>query len=219
MQVLSLPGLSPFREVHALQLELLKKRIHEEIHDTLIFCEHTPTVTRGRGLQRKGGESRAPMAYRPDPEFADYIEIERGGDLTYHGPGQLVCYPIFKIEPKDIEKWIRRLEQSVIDLLTQLGIADAQRIQDASGVWVGQKKVASVGIAVRKWVSYHGIALNIMPSQEAWGRVGAPCGFSADQMISLEELLGIKHSPRGSYEDLWAKLLIRNPGTVSLNAS
>ncbi len=203
MQVLSLPGLTPFREVHAQQLQLLEKRIRDEVPDTLIFCEHTPTVTRGRGLQRKAGEARPPVPYAPDPLFAEYVEIERGGDLTYHGPGQLVCYPIFKIEPKDVEKWVRTLEQTVIDLLVHMGVPDAHRVSDASGVWVGEKKIASVGIAVRKWVSYHGIALNLVPTPGPWAKVGSPCGFSADRMTSVAEVLIGQSFSRQGCEALW----------------
>jgi lipoate-protein ligase B len=206
MEILSLPGLTPFAEVHALQLKLLEERIANRIEDTLIFCEHPATVTRGRGLQRKGGLAREPIPYQPDPSVAEYFEIERGGDLTYHGPGQLVCYPIFRVEPKDIEKWIRRLEQSVMDVLFAIGSVQSQRIPDASGVWVNGKKIASIGISVRKWVSFHGIALNLRSTPAAWKHLGEPCGFRAELMTSLEEIHpDLRTIEREIVEAAWAK--------------
>jgi lipoyl(octanoyl) transferase len=204
-EVISLPGARSFTEVRALQLELLQKRIDNEISDTLIFCEHTPVVTRGRGLQKKPGESESPRAKPFLPSSAsEYLEIERGGDLTYHGPGQLVLYPIVKLGGEgsigkfvgqDVDHWIRFLENIWIDTLSKFSITATSKA-GGSGVWISespaslenksaQKKVASVGIALRRWVNYHGIALNVVNDLSPFFQFD-PCGFNPEVMTNLK---------------------------------
>jgi lipoyl(octanoyl) transferase len=190
MNFLSLPGTVGYAEARALQLDLVTKRIRDEIPDTFVFLEHRPVITRGRGLQFTGQVRERhmplPAALPPGIEFA---ESERGGDLTYHGPGQWVVYPICKLDGKgfgpnhDVTGFLRRLERVVIDLLADRGVK-ARAEADATGVWIQDRKVASMGIAVRSWVTYHGLALNCVNDLAPFSLI-SPCGFDAQVMTRL----------------------------------
>lgn len=199
LQFLSLPGLTPYDEAHALQRELVEKRIRDEIADTVIFVEHPTVVTRGRGLQfesRAGREAQLPMA--PLPANVAYFEIERGGDLTLHNPGQLVIYPIFKLEgrhawapSRDIGLFLRNFEDSAMAALRAGYGIQAQRVAGATGVWVdtplGARKIASLGVALKRWVTYHGMAVNGVNDLRQFNLI-SPCGFSPEVMTSIAEL-------------------------------
>ena len=194
----SLNGLTPFREVHALQKQLLEQRIRDEIPDTLIFCEHTAVITRGRGLQAKPGRSERSTPLVHLPAQTDYEEIERGGDLTWHGPGQLVIYPILKLGGEgvigkaigqDVDLYIRFLENIWIDVLKEFGIVATTR-PFGSGVWTEERKIASVGIALRRWVSYHGVAMNVINDLSPF-QAFDPCGFQSEVMTRLQDLPAI----------------------------
>ena len=217
-EVLSLSGIRPFKEVHALQLELLDQRIKDQISDTLIICEHTPTITRGRGLQFKQNQSNVEKQ-RPlplTPVGTEYLEIERCGDLTWHGPGQLVIYPIVKLGGEgsigkrighDVEKWIRFQEDLWISILKDFGIS-AQTQVDGSGVWIGDLKLASVGIALRRWVNYHGLAINIVNSLDGF-RNFDPCGYSPEVMIRAKDLPEIPAQYFASdWRQVWERLFL-----------
>ena len=203
----SLPGLTGYEEARALQQELLEKRVRDEIPDTFLLLEHHSVITRGRGLQFTG-EPRprhmpVPVMLPPGVEFA---ESERGGDLTWHGPGQLVIYPIVKLDGRaawapnhDISGFLRAMEQWLSRTLAGLGLQTEARA-DATGVWVlppegvtlppapgGARKIASIGIAVRKWVTWHGIAINLVNDLEPF-RLISPCGFQPEVMTRLRDL-------------------------------
>ncbi len=132
------------------------------------------------------------MPLGPLPAGVEFCESERGGDLTYHGPGQLVIYPICKLDGTgfgarhDIGGFIRKLERVLIDELGARGLVAESR-ENASGVWIGGRKIASVGIAVKKWVTYHGAAINIVNNLAPFALI-SPCGFSSDVMTSLRHL-------------------------------
>lgn len=190
MDVRSIPGLSRFSEVHQLQKSLVEQRILDQIPDTLILCEHTPVITRGRGLQFKLGRTERERPLPSVPSGTDFFEIERGGDLTWHGPGQLVAYPIFKLVDRDIDRWIRLQERVWIRALSLSGIEGFSK-DGESGVWTrgarGPQKLVSVGIAVKKWVSYHGTAGNLCSN--LGGFLGFdPCGFEASVMARVQDL-------------------------------
>jgi lipoate-protein ligase B len=123
------------------------------------------------------------------PPGTDYAECARGGDLTWHGPGQLVAYPIFKI--RDLGAHLRGLEGALIAVLAELGVRGFAR-EGAAGVWVEaegtQRKIASLGVAVRKWVTYHGIALNVVNDSRGFGAI-SPCGFAPEVMTRLADLV------------------------------
>lgn len=194
-QTLQQPLVS-FEEAYQIQMETLEKRIRDEIPDTLLIVEHASVYTRGRGLQWNGSERERSL---PAPGIS-VIDIERGGDLTWHGPGQLVIYPIVKLgasesfAQKDILKYVRTLEEWMIQLLALYGL-QGHRKDQASGVWLSdgslqqdqpsEKKVAALGVAVRKWVTYHGIALNVNCDLKAFHRI-SPCGFLPEQVTSMQ---------------------------------
>ncbi len=191
----SLPGRVAYAEVREIQHGLVEKRLAGLIPDTLLFCEHLPIVTRGRGLQRiPDQQAKGPM---PDPVLLPGVAFEtteRGGDLTYHGPGQLVLYPIFLLDgshalapAKDIHVFLRGIEQVLISVLKKYGLQGSAR-SDATGVWVDDHKVASIGIAIRKWVTFHGAAINVNTDLKMFTGF-QPCGFQSEVMTSLEKLL------------------------------
>lgn len=176
-------GRVPYREAWARQKDLLEKRIRNEIPDTIVFCEHpAPVITLGRASQREGTPKLIP------PPGTELIEIERGGQATWHGPGQLVIYPIVRLdrgEGRGVVSLIRALEEWVINGLTSLDLC-AQAVEGSTGVWIsGERKIASIGIAASHWVSYHGLALNYATGADPW-RSFSPCGFSPEVMTDLQ---------------------------------
>lgn len=194
MQFRSLPGQVGYAEASELQKQLVDERAADLIEDTVLFLEHRPVITRGRGLQFTGTPRErhmpAPAFLPPEMEFC---ESERGGDLTYHGPGQLVVYPIFKLDGEsgfsprhDIAGFLRKLESVFIDELASYGLRASVR-ESATGVWVGDRKIASIGIAVRKWVTYHGLAINVVNDLKPFHLI-SPCGFSPEVMTRLSDL-------------------------------
>jgi len=194
MQFWSLQGFVGYEEVADLQRALVEKRAAGAIPDTVLFLEHEPVVTRGRGLQWTGvaRERSIPLAAPLPPSIA-FAESERGGDLTYHGPGQLVMYPIIKLDGSgfgtdhDIAAFLRKLEDVFIDWLKGLGLQSESR-ENATGVWADGKKIASIGIAIRKWVVWHGLAINVVNDLKSFHLI-SPCGFSPEVMGSLSELM------------------------------
>jgi len=176
-------GTREYGEVWELQRELVGKRQRDEIPDTLVLVEHPHVITLGRGTHKENV-----LAPGDTPIF----EIERGGDVTYHGPGQLVGYPIFLLRQpeRDLHLYLRNLEESLIRTVGRFGIA-GERKAGWTGVWTagGARKLASIGVAVRRFVTWHGLALNVAPdlAEFQWIR---PCGFAPDVMTSLQRELG-----------------------------
>jgi lipoyl(octanoyl) transferase len=172
-------GRREFAEVWEIQKDLVEKRKRDEIPDTLILVEHENVVTVGRRLH-----AEQHIHAREMPIF----EIERGGDVTWHGPGQLVGYPIVKLDEneRDLHAYLRNLEAGLIAVCEKLGVP-AGRKPDWTGVWVGDaaRKVASIGIAVRRWVTMHGFALNVAVDLRAFAAID-PCGLPASVMTSLD---------------------------------
>jgi lipoyl(octanoyl) transferase len=181
-------GKQPYETVYAEQKRLLEERIAEAISDTILIGEHLPVITLGRA--KTAAENILKTTEIP------VIETERGGDVTYHGPGQLVAYPIIKLREgqRDLHHYVRQLEQAIINTLAQYHIV-GQRQEGATGVWVIDKnsgkrlKIASIGIAVKHWVTYHGLALNVSTDLHAFDTIN-PCGFPAKTMTSMQVLTG-----------------------------
>ena len=169
-----------------LQRELLEQVSKGNEPDTLLLVEHDPVVTLGAGYHE------ANLLLSPE-QFAERgVQIAhtgRGGDVTYHGPGQLVLYPIFDLtrHGKDLHLWLRSLEQAMIDLLAKLQI-QARRFPPHTGVWIGNGKVAAIGIQVRKWISMHGIALNCDNDLAPFGWI-VPCGIQGHGVTSISREL------------------------------
>lgn len=186
MKFVPLGGAQSYEAVRSLQKDLVEKRIRDEIEDTVLLLEHSPVITRGRGLQWTGeGDRPKQMPTPPSVPGIEFSETERGGDLTYHGPGQLVIYPILKMENLDVSRFIRRFEGVLICLLADVGI-EAFSKKGAAGVWIGEKKIASVGIAVKQLVTYHGMAVNVVNDLRPF-HLFSPCGFNPEVMTKLED--------------------------------
>lgn len=192
-------GRMPYRLAWTLQKELVEARLAGRARDTLLLVEHDPVVTLGRGTRGEFLAGGARVVREGDTEFvelpggarAEVIEVERGGQATYHGPGQLVAYPIVKLrdDRHDLHAWMRALEQAVIDTLEPLGLRAGRR-DGATGVWIdGQRKICSIGVAASRWVTYHGLALNVSTDLAHFAAI-APCGFEAGVMTSVEREMG-----------------------------
>jgi lipoate-protein ligase B len=186
MQVLDL-GVEAYGTTLDRQERLVRERQQGLVPDTLVLVEHPPVVTLGRA------KTRANLFLAPGELLArgvEFFEITRGGDATYHAPGQLVGYPIFDLRDhgRDVLRFCRGIEAALIAVLADFGIA-AGAIRGKAGVWVGSRKVASLGISVRRWVTFHGFALNVSTDLAGF-RVIRPCGEEPEIMTSMTELLG-----------------------------
>ena len=188
-------GPTPYREGLALQEALVRRCAAArggpgggaEATDWLLFPDHPPVLTMGRGgSEHSLRVSRESLAARG----VEWFEVARGGDLTWHGPGQLVGYPIVDLERRgrDLHRYLRDLEEVLILALEGWGIP-ARRVPGRTGVWVGEEKIASLGIAVRHWVGYHGFALNVAPDLGFFELIH-PCGLRGIQMTSVAARLG-----------------------------
>jgi len=176
-------GLVPYGEALERQRRLADDRIAGRLpHDTLLLLEHPPVVTLGRGTRASSLPMDAEALRR---RGIDVFEIERGGDVTYHGPGQLVGYPIFDLtgHRKDLHWFLRQLEAALIMSLGDLGIPAEPRT-GYTGVWTGGRKIASIGIHVRQWVTWHGFALNVTTDLSAFDLI-VPCGIPDVVMTSV----------------------------------
>ncbi len=182
-------GVVPYGAALEQQRALAEQRIAGRLHDDLLLLvEHPPVVTLGRGT-RSTSLPVAPEALRG--RGIEVFEIERGGDVTYHGPGQLVGYPIFDlgVHRKDLHWFLRQIEQALIDALARVGIA-GERNPGYTGVWTrgASRKIASIGIHVRQWVTWHGFALNVSTDLSAFDLI-VPCGIPQVVMTSVEREL------------------------------
>lgn len=180
-------GPTPYRSGLALQESLVKARAAGETGDWLLYPDHPPVLTVGRGATEGNILADAATLERLGVER---FEVSRGGDVTWHGPGQLVGYLVCDLEgrDRDLHRFLRGIEESLIQALAVWGI-EGERSPGRTGVWVSGAKIASIGIAVRKWVSYHGFALNVAPDLRFFDLIN-PCGLSGIHMTSLAERLG-----------------------------
>jgi lipoyl(octanoyl) transferase len=173
-------GRAPYAEVHRLQERLVAWRAADLVPNLLLTGEHDPVVTRGRG------SGAVPGAPSPVP----VVLVERGGEDTYHGPGQLVAYPVVHLTQarRDLHRFQRDLEEVGIRTLADFGLEGTRR-EGLTGVWAQGRKLMSLGIAVRRWVTWHGLALNVVTDLEAF-RDLRPCGLDGRLMGSIAALLG-----------------------------
>ena len=184
-------GRVDYEEAWALQRDLALRRARGEIADTLLLLEHPPVYTTGR---RSGGDR---LLVPQEALGAPLLVVDRGGDITFHGPGQLVAYPIFGLgpRPRGVQAYVRGLEDAVIRTLDAYGIR-AAREEGLAGVWVGCDKIAAIGVRVSRpggaaggWVSSHGLALNVSVDLDWFDRI-VPCGIGDRGVTSVERLLG-----------------------------
>ena len=175
-------GFKPYKEVWDLQKELVEKRRNGQINDTLILVEHEPVYTLGKNADEN-------HILQHSPQDVKTYHIERGGDVTFHGPGQLVGYPILDLHnyKKSISWYMRSLEQLIIDTLAEYGIT-AERKVGLTGVWVGDEKIAALGVRVTRWVTMHGFALNVTPDLIYYSSI-IPCGIFEYGVTSMAKLV------------------------------
>ena len=179
-------GLVDYQKALQLQKDNIELIRSGSLESVLVFCRHYPVITLGRRarIENIKTEIRS-LAGRGIAVYP----VDRGGDVTYHGPGQLVIYPIIHLAAykKDIHFFLRRLEQTIITVLSEFEIKSYARA-GFTGVWVGERKICSIGICVRNWISYHGLALNVSKSDLANFSLIKPCGMDIE-MTSMETVL------------------------------
>jgi len=190
-------GLADYSAIWMYQTQLVDKRFKGEIPNTLLVGEHSHIITLGR---QSKPENYAKARY-------SVLNVERGGDVTYHGPGQVVIYPIMHLQEsqRDLHKLLRNLEEAIIKSLKDFQI-EGIRIQGKTGVWIKDPnssfrcqdeanflKIASIGIAVKRWVTYHGLSLNVNPDMSHYSQIN-PCGFPSSCMTSMQLLSESPHS-------------------------
>lgn len=171
-------GRMPYSEVWALQRGLVESRTAGTVDDTLIMVEHDHVITLGRKTSAENFKA----------QDVPVFQVERGGDATYHGPGQLVGYPIVKMMVPDVRRFVTSLEETIVLTAKEYGIP-AEIKEGHIGVWVGEKKLASIGVAVTNWVTYHGFALNVNTDLSYFHLI-RPCGLDPETMTSMQSLLG-----------------------------
>ena len=172
-------GLRDFNEVWELQRKLVEARSKGQVPDSLILVEHPHVFTVGKAV---------PGALPSQIDGVPVFRIERGGQWTYHGPGQIVGYPILDLNnrERDIRAFLAGIEEMLIQAIGKFGVAGGRGEQ--TGVWVGSKKIASIGAAIRNWISFHGFALNVNTDLNYFYKI-SPCGFSGSTMTSMRALL------------------------------
>ena len=169
----------------------VQKQVADEViaggPDTLLLVEHPPVLTLGASFH---AENLLFTREQIEAKGVNVHETDRGGDVTYHGPGQLVMYPIFDVSRhgKDLHKWLRNLEETQLVLLKDLGL-EGRRFPPHTGAWIGDEKVAAIGVKIRKWVSLHGIALNCSNDLKEFSLI-IPCGIQGFGVTSLTQQLG-----------------------------
>ncbi len=195
------PGILPYTEALELQRRCLSQVLEEprEGSGFLILLQHEPVVTIGR---RGGMENVLASEARLALEGIELLHTNRGGDVTYHGPGQVVGYPIIPLDMhgRDVHLYLRRLESVLITTLADYGIR-AGRVPGLTGVWVGDEKVTAIGIAISHWITYHGFALNVDPNLSHFELI-RPCGIDGKGVTSISRLLGRKVDEREVEERL-----------------
>lgn len=182
-------GRTAYADAFQRQQEFVNQRLAGTLADTLVFTEHEPVFTVG---MRSGAEQHLVWnAEQLAQAGVTVARTNRGGDITYHGPGQIVGYPIVSLAArKDLHAYLRFLEQVLINSVGALGLA-ASRREGLTGIWLGQRKVAAIGVAVKRWVTYHGFALNVNANLTHFQGI-VPCGISATDgtVTSLQAELG-----------------------------
>ena len=182
-------GVVPYAEALALQRSLVEDRRAARIGDTLLLVEHPHVLT--LGVRGDGGRSHIlATADALASRGVEVFEAGRGGDVTYHGPGQLVGYPIIDLTPgrRDVHRYVRDLEEVLIRTAADYGIA-AGRIDGLTGVWVGEEKLAAIGVRIARWITSHGFALNVTTNLDYFSLI-VPCGIPDRGVTSLARLLG-----------------------------
>lgn len=177
-------GRTEYKQAWDRQLELVEKRRSGAAPDTLVLTEHEPVFTIGA---RPGADQHLVWTEQMlRQQGVDVIKTNRGGDITYHGPGQIVGYPIMDLNGKrDLHAYLRSMEEVLIRTVAQFGIK-ADRREGKTGIWVETRKIAAIGVAVKSWITYHGFALNVSPDLSHYDGI-VPCGITDGTVTSLEK--------------------------------
>ena len=195
-------GLSDYNDTWKLQKELQNKRILGEIEDHLLLVEHPPVFTLGKNASKQHIINNS--------EDVSIIQTDRGGNITFHGPGQLVCYPILDLNhyKRSITWYMRELEQLIIDVLGEYDIK-ASRKKGLTGTWVEDKKIAALGVRISKWVTMHGFSLNINPDLNFYNNI-IPCGIKEYGVTSMAKIMGNKVPSMGEIKDKMKEHFTKN---------
>jgi lipoyl(octanoyl) transferase len=216
-------GRTGYEDAFKRQETLLAQRQAGEIGDTLVFTEHDPVYTLG---VRKDAAQH--LIWQPDELVTrgiTLVQSNRGGDITYHGPGQIVGYPIVSLAAhKDLHAYLRFVEQVLINTVGTFGLAAGRR-EGKTGIWLGTRKIAAIGIAVKKWTTYHGFALNVNTDLTAFGGI-VPCGITDGTVTSLQAELGGTTIPLPEVQSvlakefwrLWQEFITPTPSTTTSGA-
>ena len=197
-------GFKKYKSVLSLQKKLQKQRIAGKIKDTLILVEHEPVYTLGKNSNRD-------HLLQSRDKSVEVYNTERGGEVTFHGPGQLVGYPILDLRnyKKSVSWYMRTLEELIIRVLKEFGIKSS-RIKGLTGVWVENKKIAAQGVRISRWVTMHGFSINVCPQLSYYDGI-IPCGIFDHDVTSMEECLNKKISIKkikNSVSEIFLKLFI-----------
>ena len=186
-------GTKEYGQVWELQQQLVTARAADKVKDTLILVEHQPVITLGRKTTAENFK----------PQNIPVFKVERGGDATVHAPGQLVGYPIIKLATPNVQRFVRDLEEILIRATRRFGI-ESVRVEGHPGVWVDGRKVASIGVAVANWTTFHGFALNVNIDLSYFYLI-KPCGLDPDKITSMKQVLGKEIS----FEDVKSEVVAR----------
>jgi len=195
-------GLVGYDEGLRIQREHAEQRRRGEIPDTLLLCEHPPVYTLGTNADGRDVQ---------DAQGAEVVRTDRGGEATWHGPGQVVGYVISDLEPRgrDVHAFCRDLEEIMVRALSDFGL-EGRRIEGLTGVWLGEEKVGALGVRVRRWITTHGFALNVGCDLK-WFETVVPCGLATRRVTSMERALGrpvdmeqVKESCASRFQEVFA---------------
>jgi lipoyl(octanoyl) transferase len=185
-------GRTRYSDAWRQQEAMVARRLAGDVSDTLVFTEHEPVYT--IGVHPGAADHLVWDMTELSRRGIELVETNRGGDITYHGPGQIVGYPIVDLKPhQDLHAYLRFLEQVLINSLGSLGLAAARR-PGKTGIWIGTRKIAAIGVAVKRWVTFHGFALNVNNDLGAFAGI-VPCGITDGTVTSLQQELGRAFDP------------------------
>jgi len=201
-------GLIEYQEAKKIQEEIVYRRLAGEIPDTLILCEHTPVITMGRKGKRK--DILVPEEFLVQRGIKVY-SVERGGETTYHSPGQIVGYPVFDLHSYglDLHRFLRNIEEVIILSLSEIGI-EGKRREGYTGVWIANRleleKIAFIGISARRWITFHGFSLNIDCDLSPFSWI-VPCGLKGVRVSSVKKILNGYASQDLTVESIKPKII------------